>query len=210
MGIVSSFTVSMVDRLGRKTLLAAGSTVMLISVSCLAYGFWGWDDDSDEKLSKTNKQIVLWSMFVFISGYQIGFGPITWTVLSEIYPTEIRGTAMALSVEVNFFSKFMTQFLFPVVQDTLGWGTTFVVFASIIAAGLIFILVKVPETKGMSLEEIQMQLKGVSEKRNTTRGLSEFHYQNMDSLERDVKKPLASVILKQRRTHPPKDVPPVV
>jgi len=159
MGIVSSFTVSMVDRLGRKTLLAAGSAIMLISISCLAYGFWGWDEDAHEKLSNTRKQVVLWSMFVFISGYQIGFGPITWTVLSEIYPTEIRGSAMALSVEVNFLSKFLTQLFFPIVQGILGWGTTFVVFGCIILAGLIFVIVQVPETKGMTLEEIQMKLK---------------------------------------------------
>ncbi|OEU18395.1 general substrate transporter, partial [Fragilariopsis cylindrus CCMP1102] len=158
MGVVSSFTVSMVDRLGRKTLLAAGSTIMLISVSCLSYGFWGWDENSSGALSDTKKQIVLWSMLVFISGYQIGFGPISWTVLSEIYPTEIRGSAMALSVEVNFFAKFLTQFSFPIIQGMIGWGTTFVVFACIILLGLIFIIFKVPETKGMTLEEIQLKL----------------------------------------------------
>jgi hypothetical protein len=209
MGVVSSFTVSMVDRLGRKTLLAAGSTVMLVSVSCLAYGFWGWDDNIDEKLNDTKKQIVMWSMFVFISGYQIGFGPITWTLLSEIYPTEIRGTAMALSVEINFFSKFLTQFLFPIVQDILGWGTTFVVFGSIIGLGLIFILIKVPETKGMTLEEIQMQLKGNSDRRNSTRGVSEFPYKSLDSLDKDKRKPLASVLLKQPRIQS-SDLAPIV
>mmetsp|Transcript_21565 Transcript_21565/g.51102 ORF Transcript_21565/g.51102 Transcript_21565/m.51102 type:complete len:660 (-) Transcript_21565:308-2287(-) len=159
MGIVSSFTVTQVDRLGRKSLLAAGSTIMLVAVSCLAFGFWGWDENLDGKLSDVKKQLVLWSMFIFISGYQIGFGPISWTVLSEIYPTEIRGSAMALSVEVNFFAKFLIQFLFPVIQEALGWGTTFIVFAFNILTGLLFVLFKVPETKGMTLEEIQVKLK---------------------------------------------------
>jgi hypothetical protein len=200
MGVVSSFTVTQVDRLGRKTLLMAGSSIMLFAVSLLAYGFWGWDDDSNDKLSHTKKQIVLWGMFIFISGYQIGFGPISWTVLSEIYPTEIRGSAMALSVEVNFFAKFLTQFLFPVIQDKLGWGTTFVVFAVTIFLGLIFVYCKVPETKGMTLEEIQLHLKhggiGSSEKTKTNLNSSivvgdttsdsseEFQYANMQSVDR--------------------------
>ena len=212
MGVVSSFTVSMVDRLGRKTLLAAGSTIMLISVSCLSYGFWGWDENSNATLSDTKKQIVLWSMLVFISGFQIGFGPISWTVLSEIYPTEIRGSAMALSVEVNFFAKFLTQFLFPVVQGMIGWGTTFVAFACIILLGLIFIIFKVPETKGMTLEEIQLKLQGdgSSEKRNSrirkintnTSSDSDFQYCNMDSISK------ASVVLKDAKSQ--SDLAPIV
>jgi MFS family permease len=159
MGIASLFTVSMVDRLGRKTLLATGSMIMLISVSCLAYGFWGWDEEKHGQLDDVRKHVVLWSMFIFISGYQVGFGPITWTVLSEIYPTEIRSPAMALSVEVNFFSKFLTQLFFPIIQEILGWGSTFAVFGCIIAAGLIFIIFQVPETKGLTLEEIRAKLK---------------------------------------------------
>ena len=205
MGVVSSFTVMLVDRLGRKTLLATGSTIMLISVSCLSYGFWGWEENSSDKLSDTKKMIVLWSMLAFISGYQVGFGPISWTLLSEIYPTEIRGPAMALSVEVNFGSKFLTQFLFPIVQDILGWGTTFVVFAGIILLGLIFIIFKVPETKGMSLEEIQVHLIGGSgspkRKKRTSRrkkekdhdAASDFEYCNMDSVSK------ASVVLTERK-----------
>jgi MFS family permease len=209
MGIVSFFTVMMVDRLGRKTLLAAGSTIMLISVSALAYGFWGWNDESADTLGATKMNIVLVSMLVFISGYQVGFGPITWTLLSEIYPTEIRGSAMALSVEVNFFSKFLTQFLFPIVQDVLGWGSTFVVFGTIILLGLLFILLKVPETKGMSLEEIQMQLKG--EKRGDhSKDAADFQYENMVSCDTDTTKCLANTLLKWPREEVSTELPPIV
>lgn len=211
MGVVSIFTVMLVDRLGRKTMLAAGSTIMLFSVGALAYGFWGWDDNSNDSLSSYKMKVVLIGMFVFISGYQVGFGPITWTVLSEIYPTEIRGTAMALSVEVNFFSKFLTHFLFPIIQDVLGWGTTFVVFGSVILAGLLFILTMVPETKGMSLEVIQMKLNGISDqKRNNSSSLSEIPYENMDSFDKDTKKPLASMLLKQSREGKSTELTPIV
>ena len=193
MGVVSSFTVTQVDRLGRKTLLMAGSAIMFIAVTFLAYGFWGWDENTNDKLSNAKKQIVLWSMFIFISGYQIGFGPISWTVLSEIFPTEIRGSAMALSVEVNFFAKFLTQFFFPVIQDKLGWGTTFLVFAATIIFGLGFVYYKVPETKGMTLEEIELKLQhgGIGSDISSGGGDSpsgesakEFQYANMESIDR--------------------------
>jgi len=183
MGVVSSFTVSQVDRLGRKKLLMAGSSTMLVAVAFLAIGFWGWDENSNAKLGNAKKNLVLWSMFLFISGYQIGFGPISWTVLSEIYPTEIRGSAMALSVEVNFFAKFLTQFFFPVIQDLLGWGTTFIVFFLTILLGLVFVHYKIPETKGMTLEEIQEKLKngGIEP---TKAPSQEFQYANMESMDR--------------------------
>jgi MFS family permease len=160
MGFTSSITVALVDRVGRKILLAAGCMFMSLALVALAYGFWGWDDSGNFKLTTLKQQIILGSMFVYIAGYQVGYGPITWTVLSEIYPTEIRGTAMAFSVEVNFLSKFLCQLLFPVIQDLLGWGCTFILFFSIVLTSLIFILVMVPETKGLSLEEIQIKLSG--------------------------------------------------
>ena len=183
MGVVSSFTVTQVDRLGRKKLLLAGCSVMLFAVAFLAIGFWGWDENLNPKLGHFKKNLVLWSMFLFISGYQIGFGPISWTVLSEIYPTEIRGSAMALSVEVNFFAKFLTQFLFPVIQDLLGWGTTFVVFFFTILLGLVFVYYKVPETKGMTLEEIQAKLQNGGLEPLQPKPSQEFQYANMESMD---------------------------
>jgi MFS family permease len=161
MGITSTITVLLVDRVGRKKLLAAGCIIMASAILVLAFGFWGWDEDADVELSYLKKQAILWSMFVYIAGYQVGFGPITWTVLSEIYPSEIRGTAMAFSVEVNFLSKFLCQLLFPIIQDVLGWGCTFLLFVCFVVASLLFVLIKVPETKGLSLEEIQIKLRGL-------------------------------------------------
>lgn len=161
MALTSTVTVSLVDRLGRKILLGLGCLFMAGALLGLAYGFWGWtdDDNSDYVLSETKKHIILWAMFVYIAGYQVGFGPITWCVLSEIYPSQIRGQAMAFSVEVNFFGKFLCQLCFPIIQDFLGWGTTFAMFACIVVCSLFFIGTMVPETKGMSLEEIQVQMK---------------------------------------------------
>jgi SP family arabinose:H+ symporter-like MFS transporter len=154
MGLTSIMTVSLVDRVGRKVLLLSGCAIMALSLLALSIGFWSFDEDAPQ-LAKWQQRMVLWSMFVFIAGFQVGYGPITWTVLSEIYPSEIRGTAMALSVEVNFFFKFVVQLCFPLLQGALGWKYTFISFCCLGFASFVFILLKVPETKGLSLEEIQ-------------------------------------------------------
>lgn len=168
MGLTSAVTVSLVDRLGRKILLLSGCTIMALALICLSLGFWNWDEQDDRfHLNNWQQQMVLWSMFIYIAGYQVGYGPITWTVLSEIYPSEIRGSAMALSVEVNFFFKFLFQLFFPLVQEVLGWGSTFVTFACLSAVSFTFICVLVPETKGLSLEEIQVKLRGRRRDRGT-------------------------------------------
>jgi len=162
MGLTSTLTVALVDRVGRKVLLLSGCTIMCLALLSLALGFWGWDEaDGKHALHYWQQELVLWGMFVYIAGYQVGYGPITWTLLSEIYPSEIRGTAMALSVEVNFFCKFLIQLGFPIVQHLLGWGCTFIVFSSFLVLSFLFIFLKVPETRGMTLEEIQLQLRGL-------------------------------------------------
>lgn len=185
MGLTSGMTVSVVDRLGRKVLLMSGCVIMCLALLSLALGFWGWEHEGangKNELSNWQQNLVLWSMFVYIAGYQVGYGPITWTLLSEIYPSEIRGTAMALSVEVNFFFKFLTQLLFPLVQEHLGWGCTFIVFACLLVVSFLFILLKVPETRGMTLEEIQWQLRGLRQ----------------PSRIQKVEKPLSSPLLQSR------------
>jgi hypothetical protein len=218
MGFVSTFTVMMVDRLGRKTMLAAGSTIMMVSLAFLSFAFWDCDDH-EARLSNLKKQIVLWSMLIFICGYQVGFGPVTWTVLSEIYPTEIRGTAMALSVEVNFFAKFLTHLFFPIIQGVLGWGQTFLLLGGTVAAGLLFILLTVPETKGMSLEEIQTLLStSRSAQRNTKRsptndsryGPRNFVFCKHDEQQQRGRQPLIDPNNDSAISHSPRHISPTV
>jgi Na+/melibiose symporter-like transporter len=200
MGITSIGTVALVDRVGRKILLAAGCAIMALALGALTYGFWGWDDDDKNDLSTFKKHLILASMFVYIAGYQVGYGPITWTLLSEIYPSEIRGTAMALSVEINFLSKFLCQLFFPIIQDVLGWGCTFIMFGCIVVISFFFILLKVPETMGKSLEEIQIQLCVTEDNKNNEK-VKPMHYSEQNastSTSTSSKQQLSSPLLDQR------------
>jgi len=102
------------------------------------------------------RTLVLLAMFLYIGSYQLGFGPITWVVVSEVFPSHVRGQATALAVEVKYILQFGVQFAVPVLQETLGWRITFGGFAACMAfAALYFIPTFVSETTGMTLEQIE-------------------------------------------------------
>jgi hypothetical protein len=97
-------------------------------------------------------------MFLYIAGYQVCFGPITWCIVSETFPIEIRSKAIALCVELNYALNFAVQFVFPTLKDQLGWGRTFAAFSICLFFATFFIRWFVPETTGLTLEEIQTKL----------------------------------------------------
>ena len=101
------------------------------------------------------KAVILASLFIYIGGYQVGFGPISWLLISEIFPLEVRGKAVSIAVVTNFFWNTVVTFLFPVELEYIGSAPTFYVYAGVLIAGIYFIYKRVPETKGMSLEEIE-------------------------------------------------------
>ena len=101
------------------------------------------------------KTVILTSLFIYIGGYQVGFGPISWLLISEIFPLEVRGKAVSIAVVTNFFWNTVVTFLFPVELEYIGSSPTFYVYAGVLLAGIYFIYRKVPETRGMSLEEIE-------------------------------------------------------
>jgi MFS family permease len=163
MMMTSICTVLLVDRVGRKRLLATCCVVMTTALAALSSSFWGWDDQGgdgvdDNPFGTTQKLVILIAMFVYIGGYQVGFGPITWCVVSEIFPMEIRGKALAFGVELNYLLNFLVQFTFPMIHETLGWGPTFLLFGILLAVCFFFIHYFVPETTGLTLEQIQLKL----------------------------------------------------
>ena len=131
----------------------------------------GYDDDSCECCGvvriNSQKAVILTSLFIYIGGYQVGFGPISWLLISEIFPLEVRGKAVSIAVVTNFFWNTVVSFLFPIEFDLIGSSATFFLFAFVLAWGIYFIFLKVPETKGLTLEEIEeffLRLAGVGEK----------------------------------------------
>lgn len=173
--LATSVSVVLVEHHGRKTLLVAGCSLMLVALMVLAVafqeeasgddGFGDSDSDSDSAGDGDASQpldfrslLALAGMFAYIAGYQIGFGPITWLMISEVFPQSIRGTAVALAVQANFALNALVQFLVPVLQETLGMSVTFAVFGCLTAYSLWFVKHSVPETRGLTLEQIEDKL----------------------------------------------------
>ncbi|NXD08314.1 GTR10 protein, partial [Nothocercus nigrocapillus] len=101
--------------------------------------------------------ITLLSMMAFVSAFSIGFGPMTWLVLSEIYPAGIRGRAFAFCNSFNWAANLLISLSFLDLIDTIGFSWLFLLYGLIGVMAVIFIYLFVPETKGQSLEEIDQQ-----------------------------------------------------
>ncbi|NXO35215.1 GTR10 protein, partial [Locustella ochotensis] len=101
--------------------------------------------------------ITLLSMMAFVSAFSIGFGPMTWLVLSEIYPAGIRGRAFAFCNSFNWAANLLISLSFLDLIDAIGFSWVFLLYGLMGVMAVIFIYLFVPETKGQSLEEINQQ-----------------------------------------------------
>jgi SP family xylose:H+ symportor-like MFS transporter len=93
-----------------------------------------------------------------IGCYGMSLAPVTWVLISEIFPNRIRGTAISVAVSALWIACFLLTYTFPLLERGIGTGNTFWIYAAICAVGFVFIRVCVPETKGKSLEDIERQL----------------------------------------------------
>ena len=137
-----------VDRRGRRPLMlfgAAGLAVVYVLMSiCYSSQVRGWP--------------LLLLVLAAIGCYAMSLAPVTWVVISEIFPNRIRGAAMSLAVTALWLACFILTYTFPMLNRGLGPAGTFGLYAAICAAGFGFILRKLPETKGKTLEQIEREL----------------------------------------------------
>jgi len=139
-----------VDRFGRKILMIIGAIAMALSMFALGMVFY----------TQTSGITALIFMLMYIAGFAMSWGPVTWVLLSEIFPNSIRG-AMALAVAAQWIANLLVSWTFPVLNDNSwltyhfhhGFAYWIYSFMGILAA--IFVWRFVPETKGKSLEEIE-------------------------------------------------------
>ena len=110
-------------------------------------------------------QINGWPLLILvilaIASYAMSLAPVTWVVLSEIFPNRIRGAAMAVATVALWLASFILTYTFPLLNHFLGASGTFWLYGIISVLGFIFIYKKLPETKGKSLEEIEEEIIGV-------------------------------------------------
>lgn len=134
-----------VDRYGRKRLLLYGSVLLFLDAVALSLCFY----------LHTPAIWILIFVLGFIAIYAATIGPVTWVILSEMFPNRIRGKAMGAATLSLWISNFLTTASFPVMKSHLGMSYVFGIHSLVCLAYLIFIIKKIPETKKKSLEEIE-------------------------------------------------------
>lgn len=137
-----------VDRLGRKVLMMMGalglSGIYVTLGLCYFAELQGW------------MMVVL--VVLAIGFYAMSLGPVTWVLLSEIFPNKVRGIGMAVCTAALWVASFLLTYTFPFLNSGLGTGGTFLLYAVICLCGFVFVWRKIPETKGKSLEQIEKEL----------------------------------------------------
>ena len=137
-----------VDRFGRRTLLTWGCAGIALAHAFLglayAAGFGG--------------SLVLTLTLAAIACYAMSLAPVTWVLIAEIFPNRIRGHAVSIAVSALWVASFALTFTFPLLNQLLKTAGTFWLYSAICLAGLLFILLRVPETKGKTLEQIEHEL----------------------------------------------------
>ncbi|XP_037338200.2 solute carrier family 2, facilitated glucose transporter member 8 isoform X1 [Pungitius pungitius] len=166
------------DRAGRKILLIISGVAMAISTTAFGVYFYltsGLHSRPQLSLVLLDVQsrageephadlawLALASMAVFIIGFALGWGPIPWLVMSEVFPSKVRGVASAACVLTNWSMAFLVTKTFQNMMDLLTSAGTFWFFSSMCLLNVLFTVAFVPETKGKTLEQIEASFRGSS------------------------------------------------
>lgn len=134
----------LVDRAGRRTLLLFGTSIQALALGVVGYLY----------LAGGRGRGVLAGIMAFVAGHAVGNGAVCWVIISEIFPTKVRGAAMSIATTAIWIFAYLANQFFPVMQSHAGSSGTFFIFSAMAALDFIFVLLLVPETKGYSLEEI--------------------------------------------------------
>ena len=137
-----------VDRLGRRPLMLFGAAGLAMIYGAMGYCY----------ANAVHGFPVLLLVLAAIGCYAMSLAPVTWVVISEIFPNRIRGAAISVAVSALWIACFILTFTFPILNAKLGSSGTFWLYGVICLLGLVFIFFKLPETKNKSLEQIEREL----------------------------------------------------
>ena len=139
-----------VDRLGRRALMLMGAGGLGGIYLILGAGY--------ALHAEGVFMVVL--VVMAIACYAMTLGPVTWVLIAEIFPQRVRGVAVATATFFLWVASFLLTYTFPLLNHALGTAGTFWIYTAICAAGFVFFIRRLPETKGRSLEELERELTG--------------------------------------------------
>ena len=140
-----------VDKLGRKPLQIIGALVMAVAMFALGGAF----------AFQIKGVVALLCMLLYIAGFAVSWGPVVWVLLSEIFPNQIRGKAMAVAVAAQWIANFLVSWTFPILNDNptlvnaFHHGFAYWIYGVMSILAALFMWKLVPETKGRTLEQME-------------------------------------------------------
>lgn len=153
--LFTAWVVFVVDRWGRKPLLLIGNVIMVVTLLGAGLSVLNVEDTG------TLGVLMLITMVLYLVGYELGWGAVVWVMMSEVFPLRERAAGMGVASVVLWAATGVITAVFPIVSDSkaLGLGNSMFIFAAINV--ILFALTKwlVPETKGRSLEQIELDLR---------------------------------------------------
>ncbi len=141
----------LIDYMGRRFLMYVGSVGYIVSLAAVAYAFF--------TESFGGVLVPIW-LFVFIASHAIGQGAVIWVFISEIFPNEVRAFGQSLGCGTHWVMAALVAGVFPFFAGLFGGGPIFAFFSFMMVLQLLFVWKMMPETKGVSLEELQERLVG--------------------------------------------------
>jgi len=151
--LATFIAIALVDRLGRKPIMYAGFVVMGLAMLSVGYFF-----KSDLEAHPGLGYPAIFALLMFIVGFAMSAGPSIWVLCSEIFPNSGRDLGITFSTSTNWFVNAIVGQTFLTLLDNLGKGNTFLLYGGLNALFIVFFLLYVPETKGVSLESIEARL----------------------------------------------------
>ncbi|GAB7255944.1 D-xylose transporter XylE [Polaribacter sp. OB-PA-B3] len=143
--------VKTVDKKGRKPLMLIGALGMAVAMLTLGFVFF----------SGATGYLALGCMMLYVASFALSWGPVTWVLLSEIFPNKIRGKAMAIAVAAQWVSNYLVSLTFPMMNDNtalteqFNHGFAYWVYGVMSLIAMWFVWKYIPETKGKTLEEME-------------------------------------------------------
>ncbi|HEX4362583.1 MAG TPA: sugar porter family MFS transporter [Pseudonocardia sp.] len=161
--VFTAWVVFVVDRWGRKPLLLIGNVIMVVTLAGAGFVVLNVHDTG------TRGILMLIMMIFYLVGYELGWGAVVWVMMSEVFPLRVRAAGMGVGSVVLWAATGIVSAVFPIISDpkSLGIGYSMFLFAAINV--VLFALTKwlVPETKGRSLEQIELDLRARTQIRAT-------------------------------------------
>ena len=140
--------IALIDRLGRRQLMYIGSIGYITSLALVAMAFFfNWGGLS-----------VPIFLFVFIASHAIGQGAVIWVFISEIFPNHLRASGQALGSSTHWVLAALIPAMVPILFSSIGAGMVFAIFSFMMVLQLLWVAFMMPETKGLSLEELEKKL----------------------------------------------------